>query len=241
MKIKLKISRFEHGKEKESHLESYFVEYEEGMRLLHAFEHIQKEKDGTISYRWNCGAGKCGSCAVEVNGKPSLACKYEIPKNAKEITIKPLKVFPIVKDLVVDLTSMRNGLKGIPQFKSKQRPFFKMHSYDIEIAKEMKKCIECGICQDVCHVLREHKTDYTGPRFMAKIASLEMHPYDSKNRVATAEKSGIGYCNVTKCCQAVCPEKIRITDDAIIPIKEKIANNLRTNFFRRILGIGDKK
>lgn len=241
MKIKLNITKFDPGKEKEPYLKAYEVEYEEGMRLLHAFEHIQKEKDSTLSYRWNCGSGRCGSCAVEVNGKPSLACKYEIPKGATEITVKPLKVFPAVKDLVVDLTPMRDGLKSMQPFKSKQKPFFKMYDYDIEIAKEMKKCIECGICQDVCHVLREHKTDYAGPRFMAKISSREMHPYGSNQNSATAEKSGIGYCNVTKCCQTACPEKIMITDNAIIPLKEKIAESKRINFFKKIWGWGNKK
>ena len=116
-----------------------------------------------------------------------------------------------------------------------------MYDYDIETTKEMKKCIECGICHDVCHAIRDHKTDYIGPRFMAKIASFERHPYDSSEHAATAEKLGIGYCNVTKCCQKVCPEKIKITDNAIIPLKEKIAENKRVDFFRNFLGLGDKK
>lgn len=241
MKIKLKVKRCDPEKDKQPHFEKYEIEHEHGMRLLHALEHIKDEKDPTLSFRWNCGAGRCGSCAAEVNGQPVLTCKYEILPNSGEITIGPMKVFPLVKDLVVDLTSMREGLRKIPAFKTTKKPFFKMYDYDVGIAKEMKKCIECGICQDVCHVLREHKTDYAGPRFMAKIASFEMHPYDSNVHAGTAEKSGIGYCNVTKCCQAVCPEKIRITDNAIIPLKEKIAENNRRNFFKKILGLGNKK
>jgi succinate dehydrogenase / fumarate reductase iron-sulfur subunit len=210
------------------------------MHMLHAIEHVKNEKDATLAYRWNCGAGRCGSCAAEVNGKPVLLCKYEVRPEIKEYTVQPMKVFPVVKDLVVDLTAMREGLKKIPGFKSGQKPFYKMYDYDSEISREMRKCIECGICQDVCHVLREHKKGYLGPRFAVKAASLDMHPKDSQNRASDMEKAGLGYCNVTKCCQSVCPEKIRITDDAIIPLKEKITELKRKEFVDRIFGGGKK-
>lgn len=233
MKTTIHIARFDPKKDEKPHFETYEVVYEQGMRLLHALEHIKTERDPTLSYRWNCGAGRCGSCAAEVNGKPVLTCKYELLPQEKEITVEPMKVFPLVKDLVVDLTVLREDLKKIPGFKSKQKPFFKIYDYDIEIAKEMKKCIECGICQDVCHVLREHKAAYIGPRFIAKAASLDIHPTDEKKRAVKVEKLGTGYCNVTKCCQQVCPENIRITDNAIIPFKEKIAALHKKELFKK--------
>lgn len=259
MKIKLKIKRFDQQKDKEAQLASYEIDCEQGMRLIDAFEYIRKEIDGSLSFRWNCGAGRCGSCAVEVNGVPKLACKYKLENDNenKELTITPMKTFPVVKDLIVDLSSMREGLKSIIPFKPAQKPFykiphpsdassqstqyFKMHEYDIQMAREMKKCIECGICLDICHVLREHKADYLGPRFAVKAASLEMHPKDTEQRAKLMEKLGIGFCNVTKCCQTHCPENIRITDDAIIPMKEKITSMKQKDFLKRIFGLGGIK
>ena len=142
MKIKLKIKRFDPKKDKEAHLESYDIDCEHGMRLIDAFEFIRKEFDSSLSFRWNCGAGRCGSCAIEVNGVPKLACKYKIESNEadksnenKEITITPMKTFPVVKDLVVDLSSMREGLKNIIPFKPAQKPFYEMHEFDIQTAR----------------------------------------------------------------------------------------------------------
>ncbi|HLC68857.1 MAG TPA: 2Fe-2S iron-sulfur cluster-binding protein [Candidatus Bilamarchaeaceae archaeon] len=238
MSVTIKISR-SHAK-RAAYTEDYTVEYEKGMTVLMVLEHIRESMDATLSFRWNCRAGRCGSCAMEINGIPALACKAEIPADAKEISVAPMKIFPAVRDLVVDLTPMREGLRKIGGFQSAQKPFFKMHDYDIEIAGEMRRCIECGICQDVCHVLREHKKNYAGPRFAVKAAANEMHPEDRESRAAEMEKLGLGYCNVTKCCQSVCPEKIRITDDAIIPMKEKIAGLQRKEFFKKILGGGKK-
>jgi len=254
MKIKLKIKRFDpHARGSAPSatpsvdmFESYEIDCEQGMRLIDAFEFIRKELDGSLSFRWNCGAGRCGSCAVEVNGVPKLACKYKLNEaeksnENKEITITPMKTFPIVKDLVVDLSSMREGLKKIIPFKPAQKPFYEMHEFDIQTAREMKKCIECGICLDVCHVLREHRADYLGPRFAVKAASLDMHPKDTEQRAKIMEKLGIGFCNVTKCCQTVCPENIRITDDAIIPMKEKITSMKQKEYFKRIFRFGGGK
>lgn len=240
MKTAVKIERFDPGKDAQPHAETYEVEWEGRTTVLQLLRTIQEKTDGALSFRWNCGAGRCGSCAMEIDGQPALACKYELAPDTAELRLAPMKIFPRVKDLVVDLTSMREGMKKIAGFQSEGRPFFRMYDYDIQVAREMKRCIECGICQDVCHVLREHKKEYAGPRFAVKAASLEMHPADAQKRAEAMEKSGLGYCNVTKCCQSACPEKIRITDNAIIPMKEKIAQEKRGQFLRRIFG-GDKK
>ena len=179
MKIRVKICRYDPEKDKAPYFKTYMVDYEPGMRLLHALEHVKNEKEPSLAFRWNCGAGRCGSCAAEVNGRPVLICKYEVPHKAEEIVIEPMKVFPIVRDLVTDLAVMREAQGKIPAFKSAKKPFFKMYDYDIGMAKEMKKCIECGICQDICHVIREHKKNYIGPRFIVKLASFETHPFIS--------------------------------------------------------------
>jgi succinate dehydrogenase / fumarate reductase iron-sulfur subunit len=102
-----------------------------------------------------------------------------------------------------------------------------MAQRDVDRVQEFRKCIECFLCQDVCHVLREHNKheEFIGPRFLVYAAALEMHPLDTADRIpALKEEKGIGYCNITKCCTAVCPEHIHITDNAIIPLKERVVS-----------------
>ena len=102
-----------------------------------------------------------------------------------------------------------------------------MFQEDVDRVQEFRKCIECFLCQDVCHVLREHHLheEFVGPRFFVYAAALEMHPLDTENRLEELVKAkGIGYCNITKCCTKVCPENITITDNAIIPLKERVVD-----------------
>jgi succinate dehydrogenase / fumarate reductase iron-sulfur subunit len=102
-----------------------------------------------------------------------------------------------------------------------------MHQPDMDRVQEFRKCIECFLCQDVCHVLRNHelKDRFAGPRFFVRVAGLEMHPLDSASRVPyLRQEAGIGLCNITKCCTEVCPEEIHITDNAIIPLKERVVD-----------------
>ena len=98
---------------------------------------------------------------------------------------------------------------------------------DIDRAQEFRKCIECFLCQDVCHVLRDHHKheQFIGPRFFVYSAALEMHPLDTEDRLRDLkEDQAIGYCNITRCCTTVCPEHITITDNAIIPLKERVVD-----------------
>ncbi len=102
-----------------------------------------------------------------------------------------------------------------------------IYQEDIERVSEQRRCIECFLCQDVCHVLREHEGSkrFFGPRFMVRLASLEMHPKDVGNRIPQLRgQAGIALCNITKCCTEVCPEHIKITDNSIIPLKERVAD-----------------
>jgi succinate dehydrogenase / fumarate reductase iron-sulfur subunit len=105
----------------------------------------------------------------------------------------------------------------------------RMEQVDVERSQEFRKCIECFLCQNTCHVIRDHeenKKSFAGPRFFIRIAELDMHPLDMlKNRKRTAqEEHGLGMCNITKCCTEVCPEHIKITDNAIIPMKERVVD-----------------
>lgn len=211
----------------------YQAEISEGMVVLDAVHQIQAEQANDLACRWNCKAGKCGSCSAEINGMPKLMCMTrlnEIDLTAP-VTIEPMQAFPILKDLVTDVSWNFEVKKRIKRFKPRKPDApdgtWRMAQEDIERVQEFRKCIECFLCQDVCHVLRDHDlhAEFIGPRFLVYTAALEMHPLDTEDRLADLKKShGIGYCNITKCCTKVCPEHITITDNAIIPLKERVVD-----------------
>jgi succinate dehydrogenase / fumarate reductase, iron-sulfur subunit len=213
--------------------QSYTTETAPGMVVLDAIHQIQAEQANDLAVRWNCKAGKCGSCSAEVNGKPRLLCMTrlsDLDVNVP-ITVEPMRAFPRVKDLVTDVSWNYSVKKKITPFTPRKPDApdgtWRMQQSDVERAQEFRKCIECYLCQDVCHVLREHHEEraFIGPRFFVHTAALEMHPLDVGDRVADLKKNlGIGYCNITKCCTTVCPEGITITDNAIIPLKERVVD-----------------
>ncbi|MDQ2730387.1 MAG: succinate dehydrogenase/fumarate reductase iron-sulfur subunit [Armatimonadota bacterium] len=201
-----------------------------GMVVLDAVHYIQGNLDSTLACRWNCKAAKCGSCSAEVDGKPKLMCKTRVDQYPTgDIRLHPVKAFPLIKDLVPDVSwNYRVAEKIAPLTPAADAPRpFVMQQMDVDRIQEFRKCIECFLCQDVCHVIREHdrKDAFFGPRYMVKIAALDMHPMDSLNRRAQLKgEAGVGICNITKCCTEVCPEHIHITDNAIIPLKERVVD-----------------
>src|SRR5882762_2713984 len=211
----------------------YTTEVSEGMVVLDAIHRIQAEQANDLACRWNCKAGKCGSCSAEINGLPRLMCMTRLNSLPldKPITVEPMKAFPPLKDLVTDVSWNFQVKKKIKPFKPRAPDApdgsWRMAQEDIDRVQEFRKCIECFLCQDVCHVLREHHLhdEFIGPRFLVYTAALEMHPLDIEDRVPELKNNdGIGLCNITKCCTNVCPEDITITDNAIIPLKERVAD-----------------
>ena len=200
-----------------------------GMVVLDALHYVQQHQAPDLAVRWNCKAGKCGSCSAEVNGRPRLTCKTRmdaLPLN-EPITITPMKSFPLIKDLVTDVSWNYKVNKSITPFTPRPGVEWKMYQEDVDRVQEFRKCIECFLCQNVCHVLRDHdkQAEFAGPRFFVRVAGLEMHPLDGANRTAALKDAlGIGLCNITKCCTEVCPEGIKITDNAIIPLKERVVD-----------------
>ena len=230
-----------------------FVDYDvpvtEGWVVLDAIHWIQAQLQNDLAVRWNCKAGKCGSCSAEINGKPRLMCMSRIEDCVIDgtITVQPMATFPPVKDLVTDVAWNYTVNQRIPPLAPKPPEAdgtWRMQPYDVDRVQEFRKCIECFLCQDVCHVLRDHQTwAFGGPRFMVRTASLEMHPLDTGSRLALLRDArdglGLGYCTITKCCTEVCPEGIHITDNAIIPLKERVVGEYFDPLARgltRILG-----
>jgi succinate dehydrogenase / fumarate reductase, iron-sulfur subunit len=211
----------------------YVTEVSEGMVVLDAVHQIQAEKANDLAVRWNCKAGKCGSCSAEVNGSPRLMCMARLNQLdlTKPVSLEPMRAFPLIRDLVTDVSWNFQAKKTIKPFKPRPPDAadgtWRMAQVDVERVQEFRKCIECFLCQDVCHVLRDHAKhdEFIGPRFLTFAAALEMHPLDTVNRTEELKDAhGIGYCNITKCCTKVCPEGIKITDNAIIPLKERVVD-----------------
>jgi succinate dehydrogenase / fumarate reductase, iron-sulfur subunit len=212
----------------------YTVDVEEGMVVLDVIHRIQATQAPDLACRWNCKAGKCGSCSAEVNGTPRLMCmtRMEIFSPGKAITVAPMRTFPLIRDLVTDVSYNYVKARQVPPLRLKAADAdgkYRMMQEDVDRAQEFHKCIECFLCQNVCHVIRdheEHKPAFSGPRFFIKIAGLDMHPLDTVDRSEFVRaQAGVGLCNITKCCTEVCPEHIHITDNGIIPMKERMADN----------------
>jgi succinate dehydrogenase / fumarate reductase iron-sulfur subunit len=215
-------------------IKPYDVPVDSGMVVLDVVHRLQATEAPDLAVRWNCKAGKCGSCSAEINGAPALMCMTRMDTFAQgeEITVTPVKTFPVIRDLVTDVSYNYEVAKTIPAFKPKPKEADgtrRMYQEDVERVQEFHKCIECFLCQDVCHVIRDHeenKKSFAGPRFFVRLAALEMHPLDTNDRTELIRKKhGLGYCNITKCCTEVCPEHIHITDNAIIPLKERIVTS----------------
>ena len=223
------------GDEQGGELRDFTVEVNEGEVVLDIVHRLQATQAPDLAVRWNCKAGKCGSCSAEINGRPRLMCmtRMSVFDPTETVTITPLRAFPVIRDLVTDVSFNYEKARGIPAFvpPAELAPGeYRMFQEDVDRSQEFRKCIECFLCQDTCHVVRDHeenKRAFAGPRFLMRVAELDMHPLDAAERSGldrrrtAQEEHGLGYCNITKCCTEVCPEGIRITDNALIPLKER--------------------
>jgi succinate dehydrogenase / fumarate reductase, iron-sulfur subunit len=214
-------------------LQDYDVEVNDGEVVLDVIHRLQATQANDLAVRWNCKAGKCGSCSAEVNGRPRLLCmtRMSVFGEDETVTVTPLRAFPVIRDLVTDVSYNYVKAREVPAFAPPPGLApgeYRMAPMDVERSQEFRKCIECYLCQNTCHVVRDHdenKPAFAGPRFFIRIAELEMHPLDAGDRRAQAqEQFGLGMCNITKCCTEVCPEHIKITDNGIIPMKERVAD-----------------
>ncbi|KUI02870.1 succinate dehydrogenase/fumarate reductase iron-sulfur subunit [Mycobacterium sp. IS-3022] len=227
-------------------LQDYSVEVNEGEVVLDIIHRLQQTQTPDLAVRWNCKAGKCGSCSAEVNGRPRLMCMTRMSTFEPDevVTVTPIRTFPIIRDLVTDVSFNYEKAREIPSFtppKDLQPGEYRMAQEDVNRSQEFRKCIECFLCQNVCHVIRDHeenKEAYAGPRYLMRQAELDMHPLDVHERRAedAQEVNGLGYCNINKCCTEVCPEHIKITDNALIPMKERAADRK----YDPVVWLGDK-
>ncbi|GAB0106514.1 succinate dehydrogenase/fumarate reductase iron-sulfur subunit [Nocardia sp. JMUB6875] len=214
-------------------LQDFTVLVNEGEVVLDIIHRLQATQAPDLAVRWNCKAGKCGSCSAEVNGRPRLLCMTRMSTFTQDevVTVTPMRTFPVIRDLVTDVSFNYKKAREVPSFTPPvdlKPGDYRMQQADVERSQEFRKCIECFLCQNTCHVVRDHEDNkhaFSGPRYLMRIAELEMHPLDVADRRDLAqEEAGLGFCNITKCCTEVCPEHIKITDNALIPLKERVVD-----------------
>ncbi|MGH3888592.1 MAG: succinate dehydrogenase/fumarate reductase iron-sulfur subunit [Pseudonocardiaceae bacterium] len=219
-------------------LVDFDAEVNEGEVVLDVIHRLQATQAPDLAVRWNCKAGKCGSCSAEINGRPRLLCMTRMSTlpPPQPVTVTPMRTFPVIRDLVTDVSYNYRKAREVRAFmppKGAQPGEYRMQQVDVERSQEFRKCIECFLCQDTCHVIRDHeenKESFSGPRLLMRIAELDMHPLDAAaeegvdRKRAAQDEHGLGFCNITKCCTEVCPEHIKITDNALIPMKERVVD-----------------
>ncbi|MGH3669935.1 MAG: succinate dehydrogenase/fumarate reductase iron-sulfur subunit [Pseudonocardiaceae bacterium] len=219
-------------------LVDFETEVNDGDVVLDVIHRLQATQAPDLAVRWNCKAGKCGSCSAEINGLPRLMCMTRLSALPLQqpVTVTPLRTFPVIRDLVTDVSYNYQKAREVRSFmppKGVQPGEYRMQQVDVERSQEFRKCIECFLCQNTCHVIRDHeenKENFSGPRFLMRIAELDMHPLDAADeegvdrKRAAQDEHGLGFCNITKCCTDVCPEHIKITDNALIPMKERVVD-----------------
>jgi succinate dehydrogenase / fumarate reductase iron-sulfur subunit len=236
MKVTMKIYRFNPETDKEPHYDIFKLEANPNDRILDCLNRVRWEKDSSLAYRMSCGHGICGSDAISINGMPALACQ-KIVKDydySKELTIEPLKFFPIIKDLIVDMQSFFKRIEAI-------NPNFPLQPLDLPLEKERRqsveersriddaiKCILCGCCVAACPVILEQEPRFVGP---AAILRAQKYIFDSRStdtteRMRVLEKPyGIWGCKSYYMCTVVCPKKIKVTEQ-ILRTKKKIIQEL---------------
>ncbi|NED65333.1 succinate dehydrogenase/fumarate reductase iron-sulfur subunit, partial [Streptomyces sp. SID10244] len=171
-------------------LQDYTVLVNDGEVVLDIIHRLQATQAPDLAVRWNCKAGKCGSCSAEVNGRPKLLCMTRMSTFTEDevITVTPMRTFPVIRDLVTDVSFNYEKAREIQSFTPPdglKAGEYRMKQVDVQRSQEFRKCIECFLCQDTCHVVRDHeenKQNFAGPRFLMRVAELDMHPLDVAER-----------------------------------------------------------
>jgi fumarate reductase (CoM/CoB) subunit B len=208
--LTVRIFRFDPTCDSEPRYETYHVRVNDGARVLHVLHAIHDELDPTLSYRYCCGSGQCGSCAIRVNGEPGLACMKEAEDG---MTLDPLDL-PIRKDLIVDLVptlSLLPAIEPSPEFRMPTRE-------EVEAIKPLRSCIECLSCISACPALKV--ADFAGPTAMRQEMRLALDPRDTRDRIAEAIERGLFHCTTCQKCVEVCPKEIRTPGKAVEKLRE---------------------
>ena len=215
--IQLEVTRYSPEHDAAPAFQCFEVPYRKDWVVLDALNYIKDRLDGSLSYRWSCRMGICGSCGMMVNGEPKLTCATFLSSYAPDVLrVEPLRYFPVVRDLVIEMTDfmvklqkvkpwiMRREEKSIADGEYLQTP------QQLDVYKQFSMCINCMLCYAACPVYGLDPL-FTGP---AAIALAQRYNRDSRDQVAKermnilSQHEGIWGCTFVGECTEVCPKHV---------------------------------
>jgi len=218
-KIILEIARYSPERDAEPRFDSYEVPVYKEWVVLDALNYIKDKVDGSLTYRWSCRMGICGSCGMMVNGEPELTCATFLSayaRNGNKVRVEPLRYFPVVRDLVTELSDFLVKLKNVrPWLIRKDEPpltegEFLQTPEQLDKYKQFSMCINCTLCYAACPVVGLDP-GFVGP---AAIALAQRYNMDSRDQGADARMAvlahpeGIWGCTFVGECTRVCPKHV---------------------------------
>jgi len=217
-KITIQATRFDPDKDQQPHVQSYEIPfYDESMVVLDALNYIKAHVDGTLSYRWSCRMGICGSCGMMVDGVPKLTCNAFVRDYwPKPIVIEPLTNFPIIRDLVIDMDDFMHKLKSVkPWIIRKQDPPlgggpFIQTTAQIDEFRQFSQCINCMLCYAACPVYGMND-EFLGPAATALARRYNLDSRDQGLKLrqpVIGDAEGIWECSFVGECSVVCPKGV---------------------------------
>ena len=216
--IKLTVSRYRPEEESEPTFQTYDVPYNKEWVILDALNYVKDQLDGTLTFRWSCRMGVCGSCGMMVNGTPTLTCAVPLSDyvSSEPIRIEPLQFFPIIRDLVVDMNSFLGKLSSVKPWiiRDDEKPpvegEYRQTPAELDVYKQFSMCINCMLCYSACPVVGL-EPEFTGP---AAIALAQRYNLDSRDQGAAErmavlnEHEGMWGCTFVGECTKVCPKNV---------------------------------
>ena len=215
--VKLQVARYRPEQESEATFDEYDVPCPKEWVVLDGLNHVKDRLDGTLSYRWSCRMGVCGSCGMMVNGEPKLTCATFLADYAPgPVRIEPLSNFPVIRDLIVDIGDFMRKLATVKPWivREEEKPLsageYRQTPEELDDYKQYSMCINCMLCYSACPVYGLDP-NFIGP---AAIALAQRYNLDNRDegaaeRVAVlSEHAGIWGCTFVGECTKVCPKNV---------------------------------
>ncbi len=238
--LSLRIKRFQKEKDPPHWTETFQVEIRKGMNLLEALIKIQDEQDGTLAIRYSCRGAVCGSCAMSVDGSVVLACRTHVEDLlGKTVLIEPLPYFPVIRDLIVDMSTFFENYRRIePCLHGKSVAPNSEYLMGEDERKEIDpyiQCILCGICFGVCPAFKRDSR-FLGPAMLAKAYRFFADSRDKRNKEILNKvnnQNGVWGCNTVFQCVRVCPKEVPPTH-AIVKMRREILKSRFASFISHL-------
>jgi fumarate reductase iron-sulfur subunit len=229
----LRVTRYQPERGPDSYFDEFDVPYREDMVVLDALNHIKDDIDGSLTYRWSCRMGVCGSCGMMVNGVPRLTCSTYLREfHPEPVVVEPLKSFPVIRDLVVDITDFLGKLKEVKPWVIReeegavQEGEYLQTPEEVDRYKQFSMCINCMLCYSACPVYAQDP-EFLGPAAIALASRYNLDSRDqgrSERDEVLGVDTGIWDCTFVGECTVVCPKDV---DPAAAIQRTKVSTTTR--------------